>query len=411
MNELETFSKNNPCTEITETETAYKINKPWNDESLSFEVPKGKKEIIEALNSLILPHRYSGIFHNDKNTMEFIFTTDPSLKYIVEVKERKFKFRFQGSEYECEYNKSSEQLLIIAEISEFVGHSETDYRNLPEFSRYVRMRNRKPELVKDKEPYSFWIKNFPLNPITSLELVNNLNFYMKLYDQISPAIFICEEEKEEKLDSPKLPHRFLYGKFPEIISGKKIDSFLLELWRNAQVGNPMFRFLNNYQVLEYAGFYFLKDETKTQLEKILAKPDLPSKVNIYSKKIMDLMVENNTKDEIKMEKLIQSCVDVETLWKEIEVNRLFFQNETEFEGGFKVGPLITEKSTCSDFERIWGTKLFECFKKIRNALVHSRELRQVSTIMNSVKNTRLIRPWLWLISITTKEILTFSKNE
>ncbi len=87
---LKAFFKANRYSDITKTRGGYFITNPWNDKSVRFTLEKEpKEELIKALNCLILPPRFTGMYHIDTNTMEFIYTVlgedEPSFS-------RKFNF-------------------------------------------------------------------------------------------------------------------------------------------------------------------------------------------------------------------------------------------------------------------------------------------------------------------------------
>ena len=72
--QLEQFLKNNSYSEVELRNEIYYINNPWEDESLSFEIKKeDESELIKTLNNLILPPRFSAIYHLDTKEIEYIY--------------------------------------------------------------------------------------------------------------------------------------------------------------------------------------------------------------------------------------------------------------------------------------------------------------------------------------------------
>jgi hypothetical protein len=107
------------------------VQTPWGDSSILLRLPDDPAALIDALNNLLLPERFTALWHKDTNDIEFIYTAYPLNGTQWDVRERKFNFTFRGKEYRCEFARSSDRLLTIAENSMFVGPSNSEHRNLP----------------------------------------------------------------------------------------------------------------------------------------------------------------------------------------------------------------------------------------------------------------------------------------
>jgi len=71
---LNAFLTNNPYSDVEFMDKFLVVSKPWNDESLILVLSRrARKKSIEVLNSLILPPKFTAIYHTDTNTMEYIF--------------------------------------------------------------------------------------------------------------------------------------------------------------------------------------------------------------------------------------------------------------------------------------------------------------------------------------------------
>ena len=86
---LNPFFKNNPYSSIEKKEQKFRITKPWNDSSVVIELNNdNKKDLVNVLNKLVLPYRFTAIYHLDTKSLEFIYTI---LDKGDHLKNRKFK--------------------------------------------------------------------------------------------------------------------------------------------------------------------------------------------------------------------------------------------------------------------------------------------------------------------------------
>lgn len=202
--------------------------------------------------------------------------------------------------------------------------------------------------------------------------------------------------------------RFPLGEFPKTILGKVLDDFLLSLWDTAiNAPDPIRRFLYSYQIFEYCAFYFLKEELELSVQKLLLDPNIQAKIPLVAHQLLDLIAEDRTTDDSKMNSLIEKVITPCHLWKEIQKNIDIFSNQTEFEGGVTLSPIINKNATEEAFEKEWHPKIIDQLRKLRNALVHAREKRSSKCIIPTAKNLQLLRPWSTLAISISSELMIY----
>jgi hypothetical protein len=59
--------------EIGPAEGCY-ITKPWGDASVAIDIPRDAAGLADALNKVVLPRRFSAIWHSDTKDFEVIWT-------------------------------------------------------------------------------------------------------------------------------------------------------------------------------------------------------------------------------------------------------------------------------------------------------------------------------------------------
>ncbi|NQT80099.1 MAG: hypothetical protein HQ555_06895 [Candidatus Aminicenantes bacterium] len=409
--QLEQFLKNNPYSEIEERKGIYYISNPWDDESLSFKIEEeDKSQLIKALNSLILPPRFSAIYHLDSNEIEYIFTLlDKKSPYI----NRDFEFILEGKTYYCRFANTSEQLLTISKTFRPSGEeSDTSYRNLLLFNIFMNQELMQKSKVREdfivnKIPISFFVKGFDrFEEDKIIEVSKHLNFFMSHYDKESPYLLIhsTKVEKGESTKELKLPEMG----FPKKISSNKKDPILLDIVIAAHISKQIrLKFLYYYQILEYAAFYFVDSEVKQDILRIITSPTIHANPDKYINDLMDIITKLKETEDVRLSKLIKSGCSIGEIWKEIQLYMLYFSNRQEFEGGFYIEPLITKDMTQGDFSREWFPKIPDTLRKIRNALVHSRETRLGLAIIPSQENNLKLKPWIPIIRCIAEQILIY----
>ncbi len=188
--QLATFLGNNPNTKIVRRKSRIIIQEPWEDRTISIRLyGKHVPQLIDALNSLVLPPRFSAIFHIDTNIAEFIWTALPNDEEIIS---RSFNFNFNESNYKCYYAEASAKLTILAKYTlRRVWYSPYGHRNILSLRQYFRDREEHSSREENLTPISFFVEGFNSYDETSLvELSKNLNFNMLYFDRESPSIDI-----------------------------------------------------------------------------------------------------------------------------------------------------------------------------------------------------------------------------
>src|SRR6185437_16113932 len=100
------------------------------------------------------------------------------------------------------------------------------------------------------DPRSFFIRGIDFDESFVVSLATQLNFYTSYYDHVSPYVMIHYPRLQE--GSPRL--RYIFDKFPETITGRQLDTNLLQLWQAARTGDAARRFLYYYRIIEFASF-------------------------------------------------------------------------------------------------------------------------------------------------------------
>ncbi len=222
---LVAFANNNPESAVTEEGSAFVIEKPWGDETVTIRVPKEASALIQALNTVRLPPRLTAIWHLDTKDLEFIFGP---IRANHAVRNRQFTFSCKGREHSCGYSDASDRLELIGTASRPVGPpSSTDHRNVAVFRTFARMKRMAEETGRpfDATQTSFWIRDVSLAEGDVPDLARHLNFYMRYFDRQSPRILIHEDPapKSQQHKSDRYP----FGAFPKTLAATGLDPYLL----------------------------------------------------------------------------------------------------------------------------------------------------------------------------------------
>jgi len=409
---LAKFLKHNPHAEIVKRKQYFHVQKPWNDESVSF-ILRQEDKLVEALNKLVLPPRFTAIYHLESKTIEYIYTVldndDPCCN-------REFKFVLSGKRYLCKYGESSKELLTLSKHFRRTGQQTlTGHRNLTILREYVESKSKKrltfEEAFFDMKAVSFFVSGFKkFDEAEIIEVSKHLNFFMDYYDRNTATIVMHSPELEsaEPFTQPQITEIT----FPETITAKRQDPFLLDLALTANATHPpRLRFIYYYQIIEYATFYYIDLKTRAELLKIINNPDIQANADLYIPKILEAInVGARQEDETKLESVVRAACSLESLWKEMERNLSYFSTKQEFDGGFIIEPLIPENCTRDFFCGNWNPKVIHTLRYIRNALVHGREKRSFSVITPTKRNDLLIRPWTSIVQSVAEQVMIFGNQ-
>ena len=419
--EFESFLNHNPHSKIQKKGERYYVINPWDDESLSFAVEhESQPDLITALNNLILPPRFTALYHLDSKTMEFIWTLiDKNSPYLS----REFEFTIDGKTYYCRFGDASERLLLLSKVFIPIGEeSRTSYRNLMLFNMYMEPKDLSKlgelsglgQLFKlgmnfftERVPISFFVSGFEeFEEDKIVEISKHLNFFMSYYNRNSPLILIHSTKGEES--EPIRELKIFEMDFPKKISCSHKDPFLLDLALAAREAETRLKFIYYYQILEYAAFYYVDSDIKRKMLQIIAAPDIQANPDRYIFRLLEIITDLRESDEAKLNKIVETGCTPDIVWEEIQQNLPYFSKRQEFEGGFVIEPFISEDMTLESFATMWLPKTPDILRKIRNALVHGRERRLGLVIAPTQNSERKIRPWIPVIRRIAEQVLIFT---
>jgi hypothetical protein len=395
--ELAPFLAANPTAHVERRGTRHLILGAWNDDTVSILLRRDAARLFDALNHVYLPPRFTAVWHSDSRDFEVIWDVLPADE---EIRNRKFAFRFRDRTHVCEFGEASERLLAIAEASRPIrGGSATSYRNLDSLSLFIRERDistsaENPDEASDVErfPTSFWIHDIEWNDSVIGELTRHINFYSHYFDREAPRILIHDPERAGATSGVDVK-QFLLDSFPETVIARPLEPYLLLLFDATLAETDMFvRFLYHYQIIEYAAFYYLQEDQRDSVRRVLTSPALSLQLNEAVAQILDVLAESRMQDDQRLSAVVRQLVSPELIWKEIEPNLEYFIKDVVFDGGFKQTPLLKAGCTYEQFEQAWP-KFPDALRKMRNALVHSREPRMGGVIAPTRANRERLRPW------------------
>lgn len=415
------FLERNPFSKVKIVDDSICVTNPWNDDSLSFFLENWNEELmIPILNNVILPPRFTAVYHVNAKTMEFIYTL---LSEDDVCTARKFSFRLDRRLYSCEFGESSGEVLALAASSLFIKQSKTEFRNLNLLRDYLVSKNnhqkgrkagksKKAAPAKDTfanmKPISFFVRGF--RRYDEGEMINvskHINFLTYYYDRNCPWIIVHTPQTES--DTPK-QLQFIETAFPEKIITKSYNPLLLDLAVEARKVGPRLQFIYYFQILEYAAFYYVEDEVKRQLLTIINSPDIHSNSDKYVSRILDaISTSTRIDEEHKMPKVVKSACRPDDIWKEVQQNIPYFSKTQKFDGGFVVEPLIAESTNFENFCAMWHPKTVNTINSIRNALVHGREKKSGSVIIPTPLNDSLIQPWVSVIGRMAEQVIIYGR--
>lgn len=405
---LDAFLKNNPDANIELEGERCIVAKPWADESVALEIGPKNSELISALNGLILPPQLTAIYHIDTAEYEFVFSVRPLSDPLWS---RSFEFLHGGVTYNCKYGDSSPRLLAVgAAASPRSPWSPTDHRNLRPYRDYCHIEEL-PKFQKQyfarRKPMSFFFGPAPaVSPDDLADIARHLNFFMFYQDRHTPIVVIHRPEDKhaaifEKPDEPDTPP------FPSIIVASQIDPYILDLWGAANQAGTRLSFIYYYQILEYASFYFVEEQVRRKVARILKRPDILASLETCTAQLLDEIVEYRQPDEQKLNAVVNQSVDPRKVWEVVAKYSAYFAESHDFDGGFKSSQLIRKEWSAEDFVASWMPKLPDALRKIRNALVHSREHRMGQVIAPTRANLDRLFPWVKVIEEVACEVALY----
>lgn len=410
-NQLRPFLEAHPYSTVDEIDSGEDkllgINKPWGEDALVIFLPDDVDAIADALNSLYLPERFTAIWHKDQKKLEVIWTAFPLAASLKEVKNRKFSFHFDSKEYECQFSRSSDRLLLIAEYTAPVGQSSTGHRNIYSFHRYAKRQDSGDENGSPArslgEPISFWIGNLEWDEDQILRLVRHLNFYMTYYDNMAPNILIHFPKEE----AAKPRTRYLVDKFPERLDAREIEDDLLILWTATREGDAARKFIYFYRIIDYASHAYVDRDARIQVQRLLSAPHALSDAPGLADKVIAAALASKADEVQRITMLLKDAVNPNLVWREIDQNRASFSGEITFDGGFVLPPIISQDTTESSFAPSGLNTVTSSARMIRNCLSHGRDRTTQASIIPTVANSRRLEPWVSVLSVVAGEVIIF----
>lgn len=404
------FLERNPGSDVKERDKSQVVVEPWGDPTLILRIDDRGDDLISALNAVYFPPRLTAIWHSDSRDLEVIFTAFPVKPAL---RERSFEFQLSGGTYRCEFAKSTSRLMAIAAASRPIAPpSETNHRNLQSYSLYYHHAKEHPdsELSKEGGPISFFIRSLDYDENRVIQLVRELNFFMSYVDPRTPRILVHRAQSagshrhNDPLTAP--------DSFPALLRGRHLDPYLLGLWESsANSADPFRKFIYLFQILEYCAFYHVQEEIFRVISRAIQAPDAPSRIGEIAREVLDAVVEDRVQEAQKLIGGLDRCVDPAKLWRMIEPNAQHFAHDIRFDGGFVLQALINERWSLVDFRRAWSPKFADSLRKIRNALVHARESRQVGVIAPTQENYEKLAPWIAPLQVAAMEAIVFGDHE
>ena len=380
------------------------VKNPWGDPSVALKIPPNSDSLQDALNNVFLPERFTALWHLDTKDFEIVWTASPLNKEWMDIFGRAFAFSWKAHDYNCDFSRSSDRLLSIAESFEPVLTSSTNFRNLFSFKLFCGMQ-KVGDIVPSYEPRSFWIRNVDFEEEEVVELSQNLNFYMTYYDTRTPTIVVHPPRSEALATAPRT--RYTAGRFPSQVRLRPLDDTLLTLWSACNEGDSAKKFLYGFRVIEYASYSFLDTGARREIRKLLSSPNCLEDLSVLTDSLASALQKSKGEDFQKLEALLTELVNPSLLWREINRNLLAFTEETVFDGGFKVGKLISVGAREEDFTPHAITVFHKAIRAIRNALAHGKDQRTAHVITPTTRNLGLLSPWVSLLLTAAAEVMLY----
>jgi len=404
---LEVFKKNNSHCEIEVKDDSLKLKNPWGSKYCGINYKISETEKLRDLNSVVFRTQYDALIHTDTNEIEFFFGyTSPTKEPHNALHNRAFKVFLNKISLECRYDTPTERLFDMSKRIEIIRGEDRVAPQLEEFNDACKM-NELPQYVqeyfKDKKPLNFFVK--PSEPVLNIDLEQiamHINFLSRYYDRRSPVIVIRQDTKDKEKKFEKL--RFLEKDFPVNLSAGSMDNFILQLLEAARDASPRMAFIYYYQILEYAGFYFIDEKVRKVLRHSFRDPAMIDNPDEKIAGLFATLTEFAGNEDARMKKVLEELCDYGVIWKEIEHDKEFFTSSQVFNGGVELPPLISKDITKDSWVCMCMPKLYDQLTKIRNCLVHARERRQGNFIHPTIDNNKRIRRWLPIISRVAEQI-------
>jgi hypothetical protein len=410
--QLGNFLALNPASNIEEVDTPdgkrIAIVNPWGDSSLVISVPTENQEFIDLMNQLRLPERFTAIWHSDTKAFEVIYTAYFLVGDQADVQSRKFVFQHTGKEYSCEFARSSDRLLRIAEYAQLVAESTTGWRNLLSFRAFVRTARADKEANDSRfgVPTSFWVRDVDWNEDEVLDLVHHLNFFMSYYDARSPTILVHFPTSGVR-HAPRT--RYTLDNFPSHIASLPVDLNLIYLWLASRTGDAARRFLYSYRIIEYVSFSYVERQIRDNLQRLLQAPHALANLAQITEDVILAVQDSSLHDTQKIESVVRDAVSSRLIWRELQINIDVFATRIEFDGGYVQEAITTIGKQETEFGPNDVSAFAKAIREIRNALSHGRAQKTGGVITPTAQNFERLQPWAAVIDMVAGEVMVYRK--
>lgn len=397
------FLKENPISSIDEVESGGQkflgIKTPWGEESFVLAIEEDVRELAVALEHVLLPERFTAVYHRDTKDMEFIWTARKLSQKWEEVSDRSFSYLRGDRTYTCEFARSSDRVLRIAQcFRPILSDTGARYRNLISFLEWSILD---PDHPHRSTPRSFWIRNVEWDENEILDLVNHLNFYMTYYDHVSPTVVVHDPKRAE---AAEMRSRYIHGPFPRRIESKPLDDVLLLTWQAAQNGDAARRYLYAYRVLEFASFSYTEIAVRNEVRRLLSAPNALDNIRTIADSVTSAMQKTKLDEVGRFSAVIADVVSPHLIWLEMNRNMAAFVNETTFDGGYVLPAFMAKGCREVDF----NMKHFsDTLRAIRNALAHGRDQKSGLVIAPTTRNFELLHPWAGVAIVAAGEMVLY----
>lgn len=322
-----------------------------------------------------------------------------------------FALFYEGARFDCSLAEPSQRLMAIARHkqnfpSDKLGRSVPQIVAFRDAQRLEDLLDRAKNSFAERVPRNFHIAcDECIDKIDLAGLICHINLTAYYCDRRFSEIVIREDMAEARDIESWSPRRHVDSKFPVELAIGAVYEVVLQLISVARHAKSCQAFLYYYQVIEYAGHYFIDEKAKSQMRRFLRDPTL---VNCDEHKIRDFLslftTQANQGDADKMKKAIEEVVSPSLLWLEIEHDRSFFSACQYFDGGFEMPALISKDMSEDGWRASWMPNLYDRLTGMLNALVHASERRENKVILPTIKNNQLIARYEPVIERVAQQI-------
>ena len=299
---FELFLEHNPWSEVVPTSNEVVVKKPWGDDSFELAFPAAPEAFADdILRDLIMPPRFEGIYHVGSQTLELFFTqlapADPLFN-------KAFQFIWRGTKFSCRYAESSPEAMLLAKHFRAQNPElDSEYRGLGRINRLrvFEFLGELPEELRETvgthAPVSFFVEGLrTFVESDTVALAKHLNLYMSYFWRRTPVVLIRDVSPQE-LGTLPAPRPTSMADLPPAISASEVDPAVLDLLLTARTGSARLRFIQYYQVLEYAAFYWTEESVRAAVRRIMAAPDLLTRLEEYVPRVIDALAPTRANDD------------------------------------------------------------------------------------------------------------------